>query len=127
MQVTGSNFQLEASQMKLCHLLDCDLIKYTLIFTFNYFKTCGSSFYMFSSYTERDIYKIILFLISKQTHLQTDSLNLRYKSEISDIVSCASKELDLEQKLRSTEEEWAEQSLHFSQFKNRGYLMLDAR
>ena len=27
MQVTGSNFQLEASQMRLCHLLDCDLIK----------------------------------------------------------------------------------------------------
>ena len=55
------------------------------------------------------------------------TLNLRYKTEIGDIVSCASKELDLEQKLRSTEEEWAEQSLHFSQFKNRGFLMLDAR
>ena len=27
MQVTGSTFQLEASQMNLSHLLDCDLIK----------------------------------------------------------------------------------------------------
>ena len=52
---------------------------------------------------------------------------VRYKAEIEDIVACASKELDLEQKLRCTEEEWAEQVLHFSQFKNRGYLMLDAR
>ena len=51
----------------------------------------------------------------------------RYKCEIEEIVSCASKELDLEQRLRSTEEEWAEQVLHFSRFKNRGLLMLDTR
>ena len=35
-------------------------------------------------------------------------------------MKCASKEQELELKLRGIEEEWSEQLLHFSPFKNRG-------
>ena len=127
MQVTGSNFQLEASQMKLCHLLDCDLIKYDVK---SYLHTIFGRYFELSIYFKISDFRAIsrcLPHVSRRPPLLNTRIYDRYKTEIGDIVSCASKELDLEQKLRSTEEEWAEQSLHFSQFKNRGFLMLDAR
>ena len=49
----------------------------------------------------------------------------RHQSEIEDICHCASKELELEVKLRITEEEWTEQVLTFTDYKRRGPIYLE--
>ncbi|XP_064629693.1 uncharacterized protein LOC135488785 isoform X2 [Lineus longissimus] len=75
MQVTGSQFQLEANVFKLCHLLDIGLLK--------------------------------------------------HRAAIEEICHCASMELELEVKLRITEEEWTEQVLSFEAYKRRGPIFLE--
>ena len=48
----------------------------------------------------------------------------RRKDEIKDIAVAASKELELEVKMRAVEEEWTEQVLSFSNYKRRGPVLL---
>ena len=52
-------------------------------------------------------------------------LSPRHQSEIEEICHCASKELELEVKLRITEEEWTEQVLTFTEYKRRGPIYLE--
>ncbi len=49
----------------------------------------------------------------------------RHQAEIEDICRCASKEQELEVKLRITEEEWTEQVLSFEEYKKRGPIYLE--
>ena len=49
----------------------------------------------------------------------------RHKSEIEEICRGASRELELEIKMRMTEEEWTEQVLAFEPYKRRGPIYLD--
>lgn len=49
----------------------------------------------------------------------------RHRPEIEEICRSASRELELEVKLRMTEEEWTEQVLNFEPFKKRGPMYLD--
>ncbi|XP_041462850.1 dynein heavy chain 8, axonemal-like [Lytechinus variegatus] len=48
-----------------------------------------------------------------------------HQTEIEEICHCASKELELEVKLRITEEEWTEQVLTFTEYKRRGPIFLE--
>ncbi|XP_071801693.1 uncharacterized protein [Asterias amurensis] len=48
-----------------------------------------------------------------------------HQTEIEDICRCASKEQELEVKLRITEEEWTEQVLSFEEYKKRGPIYLE--
>lgn len=52
------------------------------------------------------------------------SLADRHKDEIRDIAISASKELELEVKMRGVEEEWTEQVLTFGNYKRRGPVLL---
>ena len=52
-------------------------------------------------------------------------LFLRHKTEIEEICRGASRELELEIKMRMTEEEWTEQVLAFEPYKRRGPIYLD--
>ena len=64
MQVTTSNFQLESSQMRLCHLLDCNLLKYVEILFNNiiaiilYFLLLVYSILMISTWCTRELYMV---------------------------------------------------------------------
>ncbi len=49
----------------------------------------------------------------------------RHQEEIEEICRCASKEQELEVKLRITEEEWTEQVLTFQKYKDRGPIYLE--
>ena len=51
-------------------------------------------------------------------------MSQRHKGEIRDIAVAASKELELEVKMRAVEEEWTEQVLTFSNYKRRGPVLL---
>lgn len=61
--------------------------------------------------------------IFKLVHLLDIGL-LQHQAAIEEICRCASRELELEAKMRSTEEEWTEQVLTFENFKNRGLVSL---
>lgn len=61
--------------------------------------------------------------IFKLVHLLDIGL-LQHQAAIEEICRCASRELELEAKMRSTEEEWTEQVLTFENFKNRGLVCL---
>ncbi|ESO89151.1 hypothetical protein LOTGIDRAFT_229063 [Lottia gigantea] len=62
--------------------------------------------------------------VFKLCHLLDIEL-IKYKSEIEDICRGASRELELEIKMRQTEEEWTEQVLNFEHYKKRGPMYLD--
>ena len=49
----------------------------------------------------------------------------RHKQEIEDICHAASREMELEVKMRITEEEWTEQVLAFEHYKKLGPIYLD--
>lgn len=49
---------------------------------------------------------------------------LQHKEDIEDICIAATKEQDIEGKLKAIESEWSAEQLHFSSFKNRGELLL---
>ncbi|XP_068697910.1 dynein axonemal heavy chain 8-like [Montipora foliosa] len=61
--------------------------------------------------------------IFKLVHLLDIGL-LQHQAAVEEICRCASRELELEAKMRSTEEEWTEQVLTFENFKNRGQVCL---
>ncbi|CAG5121564.1 unnamed protein product, partial [Candidula unifasciata] len=50
---------------------------------------------------------------------------IQYKVEVEEICKGASRELELEVKMRMTEEEWTEQVLNFEHYKKRGPMFLD--
>ena len=52
-------------------------------------------------------------------------LSFRNRAEMEEICRSASRELELEIKLRMTEEEWTEQVLNFKHYKKRGPMFLD--
>ncbi|XP_071818739.1 dynein axonemal heavy chain 5-like isoform X4 [Apostichopus japonicus] len=71
----------------------------------------GSSFQL-----EANVFKLCHIL---------DAGLIEHQVEIEEICHCASKELELEVKLRITEEEWTEQVLMFVNYKNRGPIFLE--
>ncbi|XP_070568705.1 dynein axonemal heavy chain 5-like isoform X4 [Ptychodera flava] len=71
----------------------------------------GSSFQL-----EANVFKLL--------HLLDIGL-IKHQAEIEEICRCASKELELEVKLRITEEEWTEQVLTFQNYKKRGPIYLE--
>ncbi|XP_077977225.1 dynein axonemal heavy chain 8-like isoform X3 [Glandiceps talaboti] len=71
----------------------------------------GSSFQL-----EANVFKLL--------HLLDIGL-MKHQVEIEEICRCASKELELEVKLRITEEEWTEQVLTFQNYKKRGPIFLE--
>ncbi|GFN75495.1 dynein beta chain, ciliary [Plakobranchus ocellatus] len=62
--------------------------------------------------------------VFKLCHLLDIGL-ISHKSEIEEICKGASRELELEIKMRVTEEEWTEQVLNFEHYKKRGPMFLD--
>ncbi|XP_055954878.1 dynein axonemal heavy chain 8 [Patella vulgata] len=62
--------------------------------------------------------------VFKLCHLLDIEL-IKYKTEIEEICRGASRELELEIKMRLTEEEWTEQVLNFEHYKKRGPMYLD--
>ncbi|KAK6187606.1 hypothetical protein SNE40_005595 [Patella caerulea] len=62
--------------------------------------------------------------VFKLCHLLDIEL-IKYKPEIEEICRGASRELELEIKMRLTEEEWTEQVLNFEHYKKRGPMYLD--
>ncbi|XP_041355189.1 dynein gamma chain, flagellar outer arm-like isoform X3 [Gigantopelta aegis] len=62
--------------------------------------------------------------IFKLCHLLDIGL-IKYKGEMEEICRGASRELELEIKMRMTEEEWTEQVLNFEHYKKRGPMFLD--
>ncbi|XP_074662754.1 uncharacterized protein LOC141915202 [Tubulanus polymorphus] len=60
----------------------------------------------------------------KNCHLLDIGL-IKHRAEIEEICRCAGKELELEVKLRVTEEEWTEQVLTFEPYKRRGPIYLE--
>ncbi|CAH1799095.1 unnamed protein product [Owenia fusiformis] len=62
--------------------------------------------------------------VFKLCHLLDIGL-LKHKPEIEEIARCASREQELEIKMRITEEEWTEQVLQFEPYKKRGPIYLD--
>ncbi|XP_071954985.1 uncharacterized protein [Antedon mediterranea] len=62
--------------------------------------------------------------VFKLSHILDIGL-MQNQGEIEEICHCASKELELEVKLRITEEEWTEQVLMFKNYKNRGPIYLE--
>ncbi|XP_022081686.1 dynein gamma chain, flagellar outer arm-like [Acanthaster planci] len=71
----------------------------------------GSSFQL-----EANVFKLLHIL---------DIGLIEHQAEIEDICRCASKEQELEVKLRITEEEWTEQVLSFEEYKKRGPIYLE--
>ena len=61
----------------------------------------------------------------KNLNLQIDFCTFRHRNAIEEICKSASRELELEVKLRMTEEEWTEQVLNFEPYKRRGPMYLD--
>ncbi|XP_071504103.1 dynein axonemal heavy chain 5-like [Diadema antillarum] len=62
--------------------------------------------------------------VFKLSHILDIGL-IKHQTEIEEICHCASKELELEVKLRITEEEWTEQVLTFTEYKRRGPIYLE--
>ncbi|XP_067674368.1 uncharacterized protein [Haliotis asinina] len=62
--------------------------------------------------------------VFKLTHLLDIGL-IKHKAEIEEICRGACRELELEIKMRMTEEEWTEQVLNFEHYKKRGPMYLD--
>ncbi|XP_035829673.1 dynein heavy chain 5, axonemal isoform X2 [Aplysia californica] len=62
--------------------------------------------------------------VFKLCHLLDIGL-IKHKTEIEEICKGASRELELEIKMRVTEEEWTEQVLNFDHYKKRGPMFLD--
>ncbi|CAL1527205.1 unnamed protein product [Lymnaea stagnalis] len=62
--------------------------------------------------------------VFKLSHLMDIGL-IKHKSDVEEICKGASRELELEIKMRVTEEEWTEQVLNFEHYKKRGPMYLD--
>ena len=61
----------------------------------------------------------------KNKKCEYEFIDYRHKTEIEEICRGASRELELEIKMRMTEEEWTEQVLAFEPYKRRGPIYLD--